>query len=140
MTKNRKMVFNKLIRRNSRGIKREIFKLVNTEHFSHSEINLILHIRNNRTLSHLSKITQVQKSNMSKLIDSLEERDIVTRNKDERDKRIIFIVLTKKGEEIRNKLVIEYEKNLNEILKNVSEEEIENAIVALEIIKDKIWG
>jgi len=140
MLENRKMILNKLIRHNARGIKREIFKLMDTDKFSHAEINLILHLKNNKSLSHISKIVQIQKSNMTKLVDSLENRKILKRSRDEKDKRIIYLVLTEAGEKVRKKLASDYEKHLAEILNKVSDEEVENAITILNTIKEKIWG
>lgn len=142
MEENRNIIFYRLLRQTARGIKGEIFKLMSTENFNHSQINLILHLRQNesRSLNILSKIVQVQKSNMTTLVDSLEERNIVKRLRDEKDRRSINLMLTDSGEEIRQALAMEYEKNLSVILGEISEEDIESAVKVLQSIKDKIWG
>ncbi|MBN2853004.1 MAG: MarR family transcriptional regulator [Clostridia bacterium] len=142
MEENSKIVFYRLLRQNARGIKGEIFKLMSTENFNHSQINLILHLRLNesRSLNKLSKIVQVQKSNMTTLVDSLEKLKIVKRSRDENDRRSINLTLTESGEKVRQELAAEYEKNLSAILGDISDSDIENAIKILQTIKDKIWG
>lgn len=142
MIDEKNMTFLRLVRQNSRGVKREIFKKMNTEDFSHSQINLILHLNGEkkRPISLLSKIIQVQKSNMTTLIDSLEKENIVIRSRDLNDRRIIHLNLTKKGIIVKNKLLTEYQQHLSEILKDVTEQELDEAIKSLLVIKEKIWG
>ncbi len=142
MNDEKNMTFLRLVRQNSRGIKREIFKKMNTEDFSHSQINLILHLNGDkkRPISLLSKIVQVQKSNMTTLIDSLEKENIVIRSRDLSDRRIIHLNLTKKGIIVKNKLLAEYQQHLSVILNDVSEQELDEAIKSLLVIKEKIWG
>ncbi len=142
MIDEKKMIFLRLLRQNSRGIKREIFKKMNTEDYSHSQINLILHLNGTkkRPISLLSKIVQVQKSNMTTLIDSLEKENVVIRSRDLNDKRIIHLNLTDKGITVKEQLLDEYQQHLGEILKNVTEQELDQAIAILLVLKEKIWG
>ncbi|MCK5812440.1 MAG: MarR family transcriptional regulator [Clostridiales bacterium] len=142
MIDEKNMIFLRLLRQTSRGIKRVIFKKMNTENYSHSQINLILHLNGNkkRPINLLSKIVQIQKSNMTTLIDSLEKENIVSRSRDLNDKRVIHLNLTTKGIIIKKQLLEEYQQHLNEILKDVTEEELDQAIASLLALKEKIWG
>jgi len=142
MEDNQKMIFLKLLRQNSRKIKKEVFSLMNNEMFNNSQINLILHLNSDqgRPLNIISKIVQVQKSNLTTMVNSLEGIDVVKRERSSIDRRVIFLKLTDKGKQIKEKLNVEYEKNLSIILKDMTKEEIREAIRILEIIKDKIWG
>jgi len=142
MKDNQKMIFLKLLRQNSRKIKKEVFSLMNNEMFNNSQINLILHLNSDqgRPLNIISKIVQVQKSNLTTLVNSLESIDVVKRERSSIDRRVIFLKLTDKGKHIKAQLSAEYEKNLSIILKDMTKEEISEAIRILEIIKDKIWG
>jgi len=142
MADNQKMVFLKLLRQNSRKIKNEVFRLMNNEVFNNSQINLILHLNSDkgRPLNIISKIVQVQKSNLTTLVNSLENMGVVKRERSREDRRVIFLKLTDKGKQIKAQLNEEYEKNLSIILKDMTKEEIDEAIRILEIVKDKIWG
>ncbi len=71
-----------------------------------SQIQVILLLRKYKTqkMSDLTKHTNVVKSSMTNIIDSLEKLELVNRIRNKDDRRIVFVGLTDEGEELANSL------------------------------------
>jgi DNA-binding MarR family transcriptional regulator len=71
-----------------------------------SQIQVILLLRKYKTqkMSDLTKHTNVVKSSMTNIIDSLEDLQLVERFRNKDDRRIVFVGLTDEGESLANSL------------------------------------
>lgn len=76
------------------------------------------------TQQELCNITFKDKPNMTRLIDSLEEKGLVKRTVDENDKRNNLIVLTAEGKAIEEKAFLVANTTMRKALVNVSSQEL----------------
>ena len=89
-------------------------------------------------VSELAKKIGVDKATMTGLIDRLEQDGLIKREKDHNDRRVYKIFLTKKSEELREKLTkIYHEVNMLFLssLSNQEKETLNNIINKIENIK-----
>lgn len=84
------------------------------------------------TQQELAILTFKDKPSITRLINKLEEQNLVVRVPHHTDNRINLIYLTKKGKELENQCINAVEQTLEEALSNVSEEEIS---VCIDILK-----
>lgn len=105
----------------------EINKRFQKEAFSPNEINILLLLSNNPSISTGSEIKVllgVSKGLVSRSMDSLRNRNLIILEQDQKDKRIQRIKLTEEAE----KLVIRMKREIREIdeelLRGISEKEI----------------
>ncbi len=75
------------------------------------------------TISALSKTIYLSMSTLVGVIDRLEEKHLVTRVRDEKDRRVIFIDITDKGKEFVSASPYLLHNRLNENLKTLNESE-----------------
>lgn len=75
------------------------------------------------TVSTLSKTVHLSMSTLVGIIDRLEEKGFVTRTRDIKDRRIIFIMVTEKGREFVVSSPYLLHNQLNDNLKQLSESE-----------------
>jgi DNA-binding MarR family transcriptional regulator len=54
-------------------------------------------------------------SNLTGIVDRLEEKKLVTRKRDERDRRVVHVVLTEKGARLYKSTIPLFEKSISEI-------------------------
>ncbi|MCY1152316.1 MAG: MarR family transcriptional regulator [Sphaerochaetaceae bacterium] len=71
---------------------------------SQIQVILLLMKYKNQKMSDLTKHTNVVKSSMTNIIDSLEALQLVKRIRNKDDRRIVFVGLTDKGEDLANNL------------------------------------
>jgi DNA-binding MarR family transcriptional regulator len=76
------------------------------------------------TQQELCNVTFKDKPNMTRLIDSLEEKGLVKRTVDENDKRSNLIVLTSEGKNIEEKAFLVANATMRKALVNVSSQEL----------------
>lgn len=87
------------------------------------------------TLSQLSQRTSRDSSNITALVDLLEERDLVRRVPDKSDRRVIRVQLTKKGEEVRADTIEKHEAFIKSMFADVADEHIHDFMELLDIMK-----
>jgi len=96
----------------------------------------ILKKRGELPMSEIGRRVHISKSNMTSLIDKLVEEELVERLPDKKDRRVINIAITNKG----NGLLLNWRKySNNEIRKNLSglsDEDLEKFFESVENIKD----
>ena len=73
----------------------------------------------------LGEISTKDKTSVTRIIDSLENKNLVVRVSDQIDKRIKRVVLTKKGKNLFYDALPIIEKTQMELRKNISEEDLE---------------
>jgi DNA-binding MarR family transcriptional regulator len=82
--------------------------------------------------STIGKYTGMEKSSLTRMVDDLEKKGIVTRNTDPDDRRKVLVSLTEKGLEYYNCLNKITAEMADEILKFVDEKDIEDYVQSLE--------
>jgi DNA-binding MarR family transcriptional regulator len=84
------------------------------------------------SVSEMAKMLDVQKSTVSIAINQLIDRDIVTKNQSNTDKRFYFLELTSKGKDIMKKHMQVHRDAIKQILKILDKEEVE---IFIKIVK-----
>lgn len=98
------------------------------ENFSPNEISILILLSNNpsiNTSSQLCTILGVSKGLISRSIDALIEKELISCEKDASDKRIQRIFLTEKSSPVIQRLNREVTNINNEVLKDISKEELQ---------------
>ena len=87
----------------------------------------ILTNEENVTSSQLAKLFNVKPSAITAMIDRMYKNDLVLRNRDEKDRRVVYIELSEKGKEIKRRA----EKKRMEIMQKYYGQLEEDELVAL---------
>lgn len=98
------------------------------ENFSPNEISILILLSNNpsfNTSSQLCTILGVSKGLISRSIDALIEKELISSEKDASDKRIQRIYLSEKSSPVIQRLQREVTNINNEVLKDISREELQ---------------
>jgi DNA-binding MarR family transcriptional regulator len=84
---------------------------------SQQQVRLLCAINSygNVGMSELGRLTQLEKSNVSNLVDRLERRGLVTRTRDARDRRVTYAELTGDGHELAARCHAEVVARVNEL-------------------------
>jgi len=65
---------------------------------------LMLWLKRADTVAGLARMTQVGFASMSRMLDRLEEKDLLRRERSETDRRVVHLHLTPKGKKVANKI------------------------------------
>ena len=85
-------------------------------------------------VSELSLKMGLSNSTVSGILDRLEQKDIIKRERTKNDRRVVKISLTGKSQKFCNDFRKKKEEYLTQLLKKLSEQEIEDIIKGLEIL------
>ena len=85
-------------------------------------------------VSELSLKIGLSDSTVSGILDRLEQKDIIRRERTKDDRRVVKISLTGKSKEFCNDFHQKREEYFTQLLKNLSEQEIKDIIKGLEIL------
>jgi len=85
-------------------------------------------------VSELSLKMGLSDSTVSGILDRLEQKDIIKRERNKDDRRVVKISLTGKSKEFCKDFRRKKEKYFTQLLKNLSEQEIKDIIKGLEIL------
>lgn len=101
--------------------------------------NLVLYVlyfvKERQTVSSLSKLIHVSIPRVTMILDSLEEKGLVERVRDENDRRIVYAVLTKKGKnDMDNEHALKRKKAL-ELLKKIGKDDLLAVRRAIDIVQ-----
>lgn len=118
-------------------IMRSIFDLVLTfskmlnfnseiENLRAIELYVLLYIaqRGPQKMSELAQTFSMTRSNITFLIDSIEEKGFVTRIRSDEDRRVIMIDLTEKGKGIYEQILSDFSKLINEVSSHIPPEDL----------------
>ncbi|WP_165452805.1 MarR family winged helix-turn-helix transcriptional regulator [Paenibacillus thalictri] len=83
-------------------------------------------------ITELSEWMNVRPATMSPIVDRLEKHLLVTRNKDSKDRRIVYVGLTPNGKSLVQEMEVEWRQMLSEHLSRLTEQEQELVITLLE--------
>ena len=108
--------------------------------FARNQYSVLKHIDEGEaiTLSELSHRVSRGRSNITALVDSLEERELIRRIPDKSDRRVIRVELTEKGENVRAETIEAHEDFIRSMFKDIDDKEIHSLIELLETMDEKI--
>ncbi len=124
-----------------RGIRRKLFKtaLANIDvdiSPLHFEIMKLLHEAGTLHVTEIGQRLQIARPQMTHLIDKLVDMDIVERQVDANDRRMIKIVLTDKGKTIVQERESSIREAIRETLSCLTDEELEAVSGSLRTLRD----
>lgn len=101
--------------------------------------NLVLYVlyfvKERQTVSSLSKLIHVSIPRVTMILDSLEEKGLVERVRDENDRRIVYAVLTKKGKGDMDDEHAQKRKKAIELLKKIGKDDLLAVRRAIDIVQ-----
>ncbi|SEL65865.1 DNA-binding transcriptional regulator, MarR family [Aquimarina amphilecti] len=97
-----------------------------------------LKVNDGQSQNDLAFITHRDKTSMTRLVNTMESKDLVVRKSDENDRRINRIFLTDYGKEVIEKVTPIMYDLIPAVQETLDEKEIENLIGTLKKIKAKI--
>lgn len=97
---------------------------------NNSKFNILMIIRfvggeNGIQQNEISKQLLVTASNITKLLDKLETDELITRNNKDGDRRVKIIKITEKGSGLIDKIWVDYNKTVNALTPNMTDDEID---------------
>lgn len=84
---------------------------------------VIIGLGKGNTPAELARIIEVDTGAMTRMIDRLESKDFLYRRRCEKDRRVVQLYLTEKGQKVTDKLLPAVSNALNSMLKGISHEE-----------------
>ena len=99
---------------------------------------LVLDSQAGKSLGAIASGWSMQNSNITNTVNSLVEKGLAVKKKDNKDRRITKVLITKKGEEVRSVISSEFERKISETLEKVSEEKINAALEAVNNILEQL--
>ena len=93
-----------------------------------------LHHSNGLSMSELASDLNMSNQQLTKVVDALEEYEMVTRVCDENNRRKFYANITEKGEELMQSLKAEVDRKLTYALHKKSDDEIDKLYAAIEYI------
>ncbi|MBW1295516.1 MarR family winged helix-turn-helix transcriptional regulator [Aquimarina litoralis] len=97
-----------------------------------------LKVNDGQSQNDLAFITHRDKTSMTRLVNTMESKDLVIRKSDENDRRVNRIFLTAHGKDVIEKVTPIMYDLIPAVQESLSEEEIENLIKTLKKVKAKI--
>lgn len=93
------------------------------------------------TVGALAKRMELSNSRLTRILDGLQEKRIVRRETDQRDRRVLNIVLTDRGKSLQGQLNQSYIQTHLDILSLLPSEVVSSVILAMEKLRDamKEW-
>ena len=130
----------KYLRRIDYTIRVEGRKIINELNITIPQFTALQILIHNGDLSigELSQKMGLACSTITDLIDRMEKSDLVSRKKDQRDKRVVIVEALPKGHEILEKVLDKRRIYIKSKLSDFSEKDIENLHLGLERLYDKI--
>lgn len=90
------------------------------------------------TLGELSRRLLVTKGNVTDIVIRMEKEELIERRRDETDGRIQHVYLTAAGEEALGRMLGAHNRWLKELMRHMSEEELDTLMDALGILKNAL--
>lgn len=97
---------------------------------------LVLYKKGTQSVTEIAEKIYRSKPQMTVLIDKLIKHELVVRNTYEKDRRVIFIKLTEKGNRFVKTYNFQAKENLKNKLKNLSNDDLLNLSSALDVVKN----
>lgn len=124
----------------NRRIMRKLKQNLNEMGFAWNQYNVMknIHPGESITLSELSEKVSKKNSNVTSIVDFLEERGIIRRCPDDRDRRVIRVELTEEGEKIREQVIKHHEEYVQSLYHSLDEDEVHDFLKVVEVFLNKI--
>ncbi len=135
-------LFDKLISEIARifGMK-EIEKLVDVDlNFPQLQVLEQIYVLKEPMMSQLGKVTGIQLSTLTRIVDKLVQKKFVTRKFDPSDRRVIRVNLTPYGNEIVKKIEETKREKIKSVLKKFSSFEREKFLQMLQLLHQRVYG
>lgn len=129
----------------ARGLQQQIYRLVRNYEFCDRECLgqhgvtasqgytlLSVPHEGNLSMSELSEAMELATSTMTRMVDQLVSKGLVTRRPDDEDRRVVRIALTLRGQEVRLALAEELERFFEQVLAEVPTNRRSTILDALE--------
>ncbi|OFX72932.1 MAG: hypothetical protein A2X12_09820 [Bacteroidetes bacterium GWE2_29_8] len=126
---------------------REIFRIVRLRSLDQIEVNLtheqkaLLFVISKQGSDVIQKDIAEEmgkdKSTILRLTDALEEKDLVRKVVDKKDRRKNYLMITKKGENILEQHLKVMNTVMNEIIKDINEQDLQTFLNVVHLIKNK---
>lgn len=100
-------------------------------------LEMLLH-KGEQPVQRIAEKILVTSGTITYVIDKLQKNNLVERKKCEKDKRIFYVSLTPKGEELIKEIFPKHQKFLDELLKDMKEKDKKNLISNLVLLQDAI--
>ena len=97
-----------------------------------------IHPGESLTLSQISERASKKNSNVTQIIDFLEERGIIRRRPDSKDRRVIRVELTEEGEKIREQVIKRHEEFIQGMYRSLNDSEIKSFLELAEVFLERI--
>ncbi|MED4531110.1 MarR family transcriptional regulator [Metabacillus fastidiosus] len=91
-----------------------------------------------QTIQQIGKSILVSSGSMTYVIDKLEQKGLLKRTACPEDRRVIHVVLTDDGFELMKKIMPEHEEFIDYIFDSLNTSEVENLVLLLKKINEKI--
>jgi DNA-binding MarR family transcriptional regulator len=101
-----------------------------------SQFSILLNLSTEEStpMSELSKLSACVNSNITSIIGRMEERGLVKRMQDKKDRRVVRVELTEEGKKLYNKTVLPHKQFLAKMLECYSDKELNE----LNLLLDKV--
>ena len=122
---------------NAEQIMRSIFDLVLTfskmlnfnneiENLRAIELYVLLYVaqRGSQKMSELAQAFSMTKSNITFLVDSLEQKGFVMRSRSNEDRRVVMIELTQKGQQIYKQILSDFSKLIDKVTSQIPSQDL----------------
>ncbi|HHY44434.1 MAG TPA: MarR family transcriptional regulator [Firmicutes bacterium] len=90
------------------------------------------------TVSGLSRITGLAKSNVSKAVEALVEKGFVEKRSDPKDQRLIRLYATDEAKAHFHRMLDEVRRRVSAVISGLSDEELDSTIASLEALKKAV--
>ncbi len=97
-----------------------------------------LRVNDGQPQNDLAFITHRDKTSMTRLINTMEDKDLVIRRKDESDRRMNRIFLTKHGKDVIEKVLPIMYDLIPKVQETLTQEEIDTLVATLQKIRTRI--
>jgi DNA-binding MarR family transcriptional regulator len=132
-----------------RQINQTVFEVLSREmaafNITVSQIYVIRCLKDGpQRISDISKQLGLSNSTVSGIVDRLEENGYVQRERDDKDRRVVWVNFTEKIKELHKEIPILQDSYYDDLLSGMTEEEIENILYSLRLLanhlKEKAGG
>lgn len=116
----------------------KMYNRLTTEHdFSQAEGYVLISIkRGGMPVTKIAPLMGIEPTSLSRLLNTMEKKGLVYREKDEKDRRVVKLFLTKKGLELKKiskKMVLDYNQYIYD---QIGQEEMENFLNTMTKIRE----
>jgi len=120
----------------NKSLRHKFYYLMQDSGFTFPQLSVIsmLEKYGEQKVSELSEKMGLSDSTVSGILDRLEQKDIIRRERTKDDRRVVKISLTGKSKGFCNDFRQKREEYFTQLLKNLSEQEIKDIIKGLEIL------